>query len=172
MRDLDHFSQREKSLHETINYSQDHVSAAAFKARINSSKDLHCLISSAKGDEWNLRSGVMPSTLWMWVWGINLGSHNDEWLGKKMVQNRSVGKQRHTCRKYNPTGYNREWAGIFIDLRTVSVEQNSFHPGVVTLPGHCCMQAHDALHSKVFYFPFMSVFWKNCLNLKAAAFKH
>lgn len=49
MRGLDHFSRREKPLHETINGSQDHVSAAAFKARINSSKDLHCLISSGKG---------------------------------------------------------------------------------------------------------------------------
>lgn len=49
MRSLDHFSQRQKALHETIKCSQDHASAAAFKSRINSSKDLHCLIASGKG---------------------------------------------------------------------------------------------------------------------------
>lgn len=48
MRALDRFSQREMPLHETINCSQNHVSATALKARINSSKDLHCLISSGK----------------------------------------------------------------------------------------------------------------------------
>lgn len=67
-------------------------------------------------------------------------------------KNSSVGKQRHALRKYNPDRNNREWVGFFNDMRNVSVEQNSLYPGVVTLLGHCCMQAHDAFHSKGFLF--------------------